>query len=414
MRAELIRVGAVLLGVLLVGCDESSLGDLPLRVVKGVPAIAPGAPPGVSIETTEDIQALGARGSRLVVGTSTTVYGLGEVLGTLEESSIYSDDPAAPSTTGKVDAIGRRAANLLVVSDSGVFHTSGDKLLHSPASGQLGPLGISSIAADGPETDEHLWLATAKGLYELRGGVLSKWTVDGESGVPTVVSTGGSLVYVAFGDRLYELDAATGEVMRVPHSFGAIHAIAHGAEGSVYVAAKNGLFEREANGGYVQYTLSDTATPAAAHAVVFDPKKGMFAVTDAGIVLANPGDDLIGITAYPSTLSSSPTTALAVADDIGNVWMGAGTHLEGMRIGSTVTFDADVVPVLETYCGSCHVLGAQQSPLIELLDYETVLSMSSRIIQRVSAGQMPPPAGKPMPAEAFEIILRWEASGRNR
>jgi hypothetical protein len=197
--------------------------------------------------------------------------------------------------------------------------------------------------------------------------------------------------------------------MRVPHSFGVIHGIARGAQGAVYMAADNGLFERSTNGSYVQYTLSDSATPAPAYAVAFDPKKGMFGITAAGIVLINPGETLIGITAYPPSLSGP---GIAVADDIGNVWVGAGKQLEGMRIGSTVNFDADVRPVLEKYCGTCHLDGAQKSPIIKLLDYETVSGMSSKIIQRISVGQMPPAASTPMPAEAFEIILRWEASGR--
>jgi hypothetical protein len=85
-----------------------------------------------------------------------------------------------------------------------------------------------------------------------------------------------------------------------------------------------------------------------------------------------------------------------------------------LKLGSTLTFDADVVPVFKTYCGSCHIEGAQNSPIIKFGEYETVVDMSAKINSRISAGQMPPASAAPMPAEAFEILLRWEASGRNR
>jgi hypothetical protein len=415
MRRSVNFIGTIVLVMAAGGCGDGYVGDLPLVEVDGAPSIPPLVPGGVSIDVSEEITALGAKGSRLLVGTNATVYGLGDVIGTLEELSVWSDDPSVAASTGAVHAVGRRSTNVLVAADSGIFHTSGDKLLVSPASSELLALGIVGFAAENSAGTERLWLAASSGLYDLTNGSLSKWNVESESAAPTVVETSGHIVFVAYGDRLYELNLESDEAALVPHSFGTIHAIAHGAEGTVYVAADRGLFERGADGGYTQYTLSDGADPVAAYAVVFDPKKGMFGVTAAGIVLAQPGKPPAGITALPPSLSGATTPRpVATADDIGNVWIGAGTKLEGLRIGSTVTFDADVVPVLEKYCGSCHTDGANYSPIIKMTEYETVVAMSSKIISRVSAGQMPPAASTPMPAEAFEILLRWEASGRNR
>lgn len=398
----------------LCGCTDGVVSDLPLVVVQGSPNIPPYDPGGVSIDVGEDVTALGAKGSRLLVGTKSTAYGLGEVIGTLQEASVWSDDPMAAAKTGAVQTIGRRSANLLLAGDNGVFHTSGDKLLLSPASAQLVALGIKSVASVAAPDGERLWLATAAGFCELQGTSLSEWTFDGETGMPTVVGANEKLVFVAYGDHLYELDPATGEAGRVPHAFGTIHDIAHGAEGSVYIAADQGLFERRADGGYTQYTLADGGEPAKAYAAVFDPKKGMFGLTSAGIVLAQPGKTPAGVMPWPTSLSAAASVPLAAADDIGNIWIGAGTKLEGLKLGSTLTFDADVVPVFRQYCGSCHLEGAQNSPLIKLDDYETVVAMSAKIDSRISLGQMPPASSAPMPAEAFEILLRWEASGRNR
>lgn len=396
------------------GCSDGVVSDLPLVVVKGAPNVPQYDPGGVSIDVGEEVTALGAKGSRLLVGTKSTVYGLGEVIGTLQEASVWSDDPSATATTGAVHAIGRRSSNLLLTADNGVFHSSGDKLLVSPASAQLLGLGIVSVAAVAAPDGERLWMAASSGFYDLKGTSLSQWTFDGETGVPTVVGANEKLVFIAYGDHLYELDPATGEAGRVPHEFGTIHQIAHGAEGSVYVAADKGMFERNASGGYTQYTLADGGEPAAAYGVVFDPKKGMFGVTSAGIVLAEPGKTPAGVMPLPASLSGAAQATMTAADDIGNIWIGAGNKLEGLKLGSTLTFDADVVPVFRKYCGSCHLDGAQNSPLIKLDDYETVVAMSAKINSRVSLGQMPPASAAPMPSEAFEIVLRWEASGRNR
>ena len=414
MRRFVNLLGMVVACLAIGGCSEGVVSDLPLAVVDGAPTIPPYDPGGVSIDVNGEISALGAKGSRLLVGTDSTVYGLGSVVGTLDEMSVWSDDPSVTDSTGAVHAIGRRTTNVLVAGDGGIFHTSGDKLLLSPASAELSALGISAVAAEASASGERLWFATSSGLYELSGTSLSKWTVEDESGAPTVVATSGNHVFAAYGERLYELNIDTHEAGRVPHSFGIIHSIAHGAEGTVYVAADKGLFERGADGGYTQYTLSDSAEPAVAYAAIFDPKKGMFGMTSAGIVLAEPGQKPAGVMPLPSSLSGATTIPMATADDIGNIWIGAGRKLEGLKLGSTLTFDADVVPVFRSYCGSCHVEGAQNSPIIKLEDYETVVAMSAKIVSRISLGQMPPASAAPMPAEAFEILLRWEASGRNR
>jgi len=406
-------LGVVIAVMALGGCGNGVVSDLPLVVVDGAPTIPPYDPGGVSIDVGDEITALGAKGSRLLVGTKSTVYGLGDVVGTLEEVSVWSDDPSITAQTGAVHAIGRRSANVLVAADNGIFHTSGDKLLVSPASVELTALGITGLATENSPSGERMWFATSSGLYELAGNALSKWTVEDEAGAPTAVATSDRLVFVAYGDRLYELNVETEEAGLVPHSFGTIHSLAHGAENTMYVAADKGLFERGADGGYTQYTLSDGAEPAVAYAAIFDPKKGMFGLTSAGIVLAEPGKTPAGVMPLPGSLAGT-TIPMAAADDIGNIWFGAGNKLEGLKLGSTLTFDADVVPVFRAYCGSCHLEGANYSPVIKLDDYETVVAMSAKINSRISAGQMPPASATPMPAEAFEILLRWEASGRNR
>jgi hypothetical protein len=219
-------IAVVIVGMALGGCGNGVVSDLPLVVVDGAPAIPPYDPGGVSIDVPDEITALGAKGSRLLIGTKSTVYGLGDVVGTLEEVSVWSDDPSITAKTGAVHAVGRRSANVLIAADNGIFHTSGDKLLVSPASAELTALGITALAAENSASGERIWFATTSGLYELEGNTLSKWTVEDEAGSPTAIATSGQLVFVAYGDRLFELNVETEEAGLVPHSFGTIHSIA--------------------------------------------------------------------------------------------------------------------------------------------------------------------------------------------
>jgi len=158
-------LGVVIAVMELGGCGNGVVSDLPLVVVDGAPTIPPYDPGGVSIDVGDEITALGAKGSRLLVGTKSTVYGLGDVVGTLEEVSVWSDDPSITAQTGAVHAIGRRSANVLVAADNGIFHTSGDKLLVSPASVELTALGITGLATENSPSGERMWFATSSGLY---------------------------------------------------------------------------------------------------------------------------------------------------------------------------------------------------------------------------------------------------------
>ena len=102
MRRSVKFVGVMIAAMAIGGCGNGVVSDLPLVVVRGAPAIPPLDPGGVSIEVNGEITALGAKGSQLLVGTNSTIYGPGEVIGTLEEVSVWSDDPTVSAMTGAV------------------------------------------------------------------------------------------------------------------------------------------------------------------------------------------------------------------------------------------------------------------------------------------------------------------------
>jgi uncharacterized membrane protein len=109
-----------------------------------------------------------------------------------------------------------------------------------------------------------------------------------------------------------------------------------------------------------------------------------------------------------------PPTAPRVltSDDAGGVWLGEGTAISGWTLGTPMSFETDVKPVLESYCSVCHAPpGANDAPPIDFLDYDVAVAKSAQVAQRIGTGQMPPASATPLPADSHQIILRWIASG---
>ena len=50
---------------------------------------------------------------------------------------------------------------------------------------------------------------------------------------------------------------------------------------------------------------------------------------------------------------------------------------------------------------------------LDFLDYEVAVGYRAQVTERIATGQMPPASVTPLPAESYELILRWYASGAN-
>ena len=59
----------------------------------------------------------------------------------------------------------------------------------------------------------------------------------------------------------------------------------------------------------------------------------------------------------------------------------------------TYTYYADVVPLLQTSCTRCHYEDGNGTG--DFNDQELVLQLAEYMLERVDAGEMPPPAGDP-------------------
>ena len=399
------RCAAFALALALAGCadDEPSGRFGELRVVPGAISMPAEPVEATTLEANGYISAVAATGSFIVAGTTTGSYYVDAT--TLSPLSVWSDDPAISPETGAVSLLARHGGSVLVLAAEGVFHSYGDRLVPSPASDELTALALHDIHADGDD----LWLAAEEGLGLLSStGDVSWYSISGQQGAPSAVLATDELVFVAFGAAVFEIDRSSNMSYQLPYTTGYVRAIAASADGGVYFAGTEGLFERAAGGDYTHYTMSDGASTAV-EALAYYPKDGTFALTADGVVLARPGSEPVGVA--PIEANESPRSL--AADDLGNVWLGDGDSLSGMALGSPISFASDVAPLLETYCGHCHATGENGAPAQDYNDYAVTSALAQTIVSRISTNQMPPAGEDPVPADAFDIIQGWYLSGMN-
>ncbi|APR78258.1 Hypothetical protein A7982_03605 [Minicystis rosea] len=77
---------------------------------------------------------------------------------------------------------------------------------------------------------------------------------------------------------------------------------------------------------------------------------------------------------------------------------------------SAPSYATDVAPIVQKYCGSCHVAGGQESDK-PLDTYSTLSTRSSEVAHEISGCDMPPSdATQPTTAE-MQTVLDWIACG---
>ncbi|MEZ4311764.1 MAG: hypothetical protein R3F14_27350 [Polyangiaceae bacterium] len=376
--------------------------DAPLPVAKEPEVREVGAYAG-------ELRALGAHGGTCVLGTTSGAFAVEEA--GLLALDIYGDEPDLPVDTGEVRAIGRRTETLLLAAETGIYLTTGEKLQRSPASDALADLVIREVHVTGAGSSERVWLLADTGVLLVAGDEVSEITVEGETEAPIAISpaASGTSLLVAYPGTVREIDLEANEARELPFDLGAVRGMARGGEKVVYFATDQGLFSRGEDGDYTHLPLSGEADPVAVDTVLVDPE-GPLAIT-ASHVIRLPAE---GAPQAVATLDGSDEPHLAAADDVGLVWVGGGGSLSGFVLGSPVGFEADVAPVLDEYCMTCHTdPGVNGAPGLDLLDFDTTKEKASLIVQRIAAGQMPPPGATPLPAEKYELILRWYGSGQN-
>ncbi|MEO7329763.1 MAG: hypothetical protein ABI193_14380 [Minicystis sp.] len=401
------------------GSGGAGNGPPTLTVTFGAPTLKGQEPDGDQHAIEGYASALGANGDLVAVGTTTKVYAVAAGGPTL--LSIVGDEPDLPLTTGEVRAVAPYENGLLVAAENAVFFTTGSALQLSLGNGALHPLGIEAMAArvaddDGDKSNElHLSLLTAQGAYELDAGKLVKWTVEGETHAPTAIFAQKGRVTVAFGHAVYEIDKATKKASPLLFDVGRVREIACGSpgceEGSLlYFASDAGLIERDANGAYTRFPLAPEGMPAlAVETFALDAKRQrLYALAGTSLLRLRAGElpDVV------ATVEAGKLPRTMAVDKLGDVWLGAGLTLRRLALGTPLSFETDVRPILHEYCAECHHNGTQGAPK---LDFESFAVFDGELLtlalKRVKEGTMPPLTyDKKLPKEKVQILEDWSVT----
>lgn len=396
---------------------------LELRVVTGLPAAVNDEPSTNSYEVEGYVTTMAGRGNIVMTGTTTGVYELGSSGPKLVP--IVGVEPDLPASTGIVHAMAGYDDGVLVIADNDILFAKSGALTRSSGKTTLETLGISSILArfaddDGDMTTEtHLSIIGTDAAHELAAGSLVKWTIEGETGVPSAILAQKDTVYLAYGRHVYEVDKALGTALALPFDLGNIHEIACNslacdAGSLVYFASDAGLVERSASGVYSLYTLAamgDSAVGVESFAID-GSKQRLYAIAGDHLLRIRASDIPVAVATLSASSASNSITKEGrklVVDKIGDVWTGAGQTITQFGLGTPLSFLTDVQPIMHEYCAECHATALQGAPKIDFEDYSVAVGLVERIIARAAVERSMPPGtyDKKIPADLITILKEW-------
>lgn len=361
-------------------------------------------------------QAMASHGDEMALGTSTSVYEVtaaGPVL-----LSITGDEPDLPAETGSVRAMSAYDGGILVAAEQGLFFAANGKLGLSPGHTILHPLEITALSAreaddDGNGTAEtHVLFIASDGAYEIENGMRSKWTVEGETGIPTAIYGQKDRLYIAFGSRVYEIDKAANKAYALGFDMGDVREIACNSrscqEGSlIYFASDKGLFARSGDGAYIHYSLAakGEASPGVMGFALDAGKQRLYAFSKGMLLRVRDGE----IPDRVATLEDAGALVQkAAVDKLGDVWVGEGQQVHRYGLGTPLSFATDIKPIMHEYCAECHATGTKGAPIVDFEDYNVAVERLSAWLGRVKAQTMPPVSyPKKLPGEKIQVMEDW-------
>lgn len=398
------------------GTGGQGAGPPTLEVVYGAPSPPAGMPASEEHVVEGYASAVGANGALVVLGTTTAAY-QASVQG-IAALPIVGDEPDLPLETGIVRAVAPYEAGLLVAADNAVFFTAGDVLQLSLGNDALHPLGISAMTArtaddDGDGTDEeHLTILAKDGAYELSGTTLTKWTVDGEDGAPSAALAQKDWIYLAFGDRVYEVDKTSKTAYPLVFDIGSVKAIACDSlacdEGSlIYLGTDRGLVERGSDGGYSLYPLAAEGDPAVpVETFAFDAgRQRLYALAGDRVIRVHAGE----VPEAVADAAKGDHPRVMAFDKLGDLWLGSGAQARSFALGTPLSFATDVKPIMKEYCAECHGPGINGAPALDFEDYDTMVDLADKVIMRIIDGSMPPPGYQKVPKDKLQLLQDWSA-----
>ena len=94
----------------------------------------------------------------------------------------------------------------------------------------------------------------------------------------------------------------------------------------------------------------------------------------------------------------------------------AGTAVPTNRLGRTVSFQSEVVPILKNHCAGCHAVG-RPADVVPMFDrqgapiHQAIKTHFFHMLAAIEDGTMP--RGRPgsVPAEQYDVLAAWWESG---
>lgn len=398
------------------GGGGQGAGPPVLTTVFGSPSAVADPPGETAFSFDGYASAAATRQGLTVVGTTVGVYSASP------EGVIWlplvGDEPDLPPETGIVKAAAPIEQGVLVAAETGLFVADGGVLTRSNGHMALFPFGISKMASRIADEDEdgtpeaHLTLVTDEGLVTWQKGEIVTWKVGGESGAPSAAVSRRDRMFVAWQDRVYEVDPASEVGYPLVFSIGSVREIACAsvtcdAGAAVYFATDLGLVERSPGGEYKLYTLAPEGEPGVAVSTfALDAgKQRLYAVTDRALLRVRGG----GIPDEIANLGEAPLPRSAAADKSGDVWTFTGGEAVRLGTGTPLSFATDIQPIMGEYCAPCHKESKNGAPKIDFENYDKMVEYADKVLKRVQDGSMPPPNWPQIPAEQVQLLVDWVA-----
>jgi mono/diheme cytochrome c family protein len=411
--------GALLWGgiaIALAGCGAGETApDVPaLERIEGAPADGP-TPEKVEIPTDPALTptALALYQGAAAVGTTG-----GVLVGSLTTNSLKPllvvPTGDEPSSAGAIQRFAQRGTGgFFAVAENGLFHDGQGVLLYSPLNQakELAGNPITWLDAFGAQSSEELWLVTSAGAFRVAAGKIGSFEVEDPAGVPQPaeavvgVAPGQAIVVTAGRAYLVNIVEVTAELLL--EEMGPFHGLARGEDGTVYIAAGGGLFERDpVTGALAVRTLAAAGAPAEPVLAVAASFGAVVAATQKSLVRIDAAG-AVRLVDLPE-----PPPALAV-DGQGDTWALESGKVVRHITGAPVSFESDVKPFLDAHCMSCHASGAGGAPVVDFLDYEVAKERASTIVKRLKGegSVMPPVTVEVLTAADYAVVIRWVAGG---
>ncbi len=311
-----------------------------------------------------------------------------------------------PSEVGTLKALSRRGEGVFFASTGGFFHDAPGRLLRAPLSDDFTMAAVRFVDATGAA----LWVTTATDAYRILNGHREAVRVSDpeETGALQVVAgRTETKALVVLGSSLYAVDLEARTIKPIARGVGTVTAVDHQADGTVLLGTSAGLVTVGTDDVVTRQTFASDV-----------------AIVDVEVIgevtLISTTSQLLQLTATGSVILADlaqPWPDAVTRDAAGDVWVLDGAAL--VRLSTSVTvpppsFAADVKPFMTAHCKSCHVAGANYSPVINLENYATAKQWAWQLVSRLqdTSAPMPPTSTEVLTPSDYDVVVRWVEGGQ--